>query len=132
MARKHGRAGRLYLDLTGAGSAESVAFLKKWSLKATTDKTDVTSFDDSNKTYLPGLPDATGEFEGYHDDATAQTYTAATDGTARKFYLYVDKTVSGKYFFGTAFFDYEIETPVDGPVTIKGSWNAATVVSKVG
>lgn len=132
MARKHGRNGALYLDLTGSGSAERVAFLSKWSLKASSDRSEATAFGDSNKTYLQGLPDASGEYEGFHDDATAQTYTAATDGTARKFYLYPDSTVAGKYWFGTGFFDYEVETPVDGPIKIKGAFAAASAVSKVG
>lgn len=134
MARVHGRNGQLYVGISGtSSSAESIAFIKSWSIDFSTDDVDVTAFGDSNKVTVSGLPSATGSFSGFYDDATAQLYTAASDGGARRFYLY-PKTPStaGPYWFGTATFDFSVETPVDGAVTVSGNFAAASIVAKVG
>lgn len=132
MARIHGRNGRVYMNLTSAGTAEPVAFLTSWTLKAATDKADVTSFGDSNKVYVAGLPDASGDFAGFYDDATVQTYTAAADGIARKFYLYPSTSTTSQYWWGTILPDFEADGSVSGAVAIKASWNAASTIAKVG
>jgi len=134
MARRHGRNGRLYLGIaTSAAAPSSVAFLKQWSGEFGSDTVEVTSFGDSNKIYVSGLPDAQGSFSGHFDDATAQSYTAAVDGDARKFYLYPDITnAPNVYWYGTGFFDFSIDAPVDGAITISGSWRAGSTVTKNG
>jgi hypothetical protein len=132
MARIAGRNGRLYANITSGGTAEPIAFLNNWSLSFTTDNIEVTAFGDSHKTYVSSLPDVSGSFAGFYDDATAQTYTAATDGVARKFYLYPDNTSTGKYWFGTAFFDFSVSADVGGAVQVSGDLAAASVVAKVG
>lgn len=132
MARIHGRRGRLYVGLASdSATAEPVAFLSAWSVKFETEKVDVTAFGDTNKTYLSGLPDAQGDFSGFYDDATVQLYTAASDGAARKFYLYPDNSSTSKYWFGTAIFDFNVDGDVAGAVKVAGGWAAATAVSKV-
>lgn len=130
MARKHGRNGRLYTGIGSAGTAEPIAFLRDWSIDFSVDNVDVTSFGDSNKVYVAGLPDSSGTFSGFYDSETAQLYTAATDGIARKFYLYPD-TGDTVYWFGTALFDFSVSSAVDGAVTVGGNWNAASIVTKV-
>jgi len=132
MARIAGRNGRLYANITSGGTAEPIAFLNNWSLSFTTDNIEVTAFGDSHKTYVSSLPDVSGSFAGFYDDATAQTYTAATDGVARKFYLYPDNTATTKYWFGTAFFDFSVSADVGGAVQVSGDLAAASVVAKVG
>jgi hypothetical protein len=132
MARIHGRNGRLYANLTSGGTAEPVTFLNNWSINFNVDNVEVTAFGDTNKTYVAGLPDASGNYAGWYDDATVQFYTAATDGVARKFYLYPDTTSTGKYWFGTAVFDFNVSAAVDGAVAVTGDWNAASLVSRVG
>jgi hypothetical protein len=132
MARIHGRFGRVYMALTSSGSAEPVAFLNSWSLNFTVDKADVTAFGDPNKIYVAGLPDAAGEFSGWYDDATVQTYTAATDGIKRKFYLYPSTNSAGQYWHGEIFPDFQASSGVGDAVQIQASWNAASPVIKVG
>jgi len=132
MARIHGQRGRLYVALASGGTAEPVAFLNAWSLAAETDKVDVTAFGDANKVYVSGLPDSQGDFAGFYDDATAQTYTAATDGIARKFYLYPSTSNNGQYWYGTALFDFKVEGGTTDAVKLSGSWNAASAVTKIG
>jgi len=132
MARIHGRNGALYVSLTSNGTAEPLAFTKKWSVDFKTARENVTAFQDTTMTYVAGLPDASGSFDGFYDNATAQTYTAAVDGIARRFYLYPSTSAPTQYFFGTAFFDFSVDTSVDGAVSVKGTWSAATAVTKQG
>ena len=88
MARIHGRNGIVYMGIaTSAALATPVAFLSDWTISFTVDKQDVTAMGDTNKIYVAGLPDASGDFSGFYDDATAQTYTASVDGLPRNFYL---------------------------------------------
>lgn len=132
MARIAGRNGRLYAGIGSAGTAEPIAFLNKWSLNFSTDKIEVTAFGDTTKVYVAGLPDCQGDFGGFYDNATAQLYTAATDGVARRFYLYPDNTNTGQYWFGTAIFDFSVTGDVASSVDISGGFAAASAVSKIG
>ena len=132
MARMSAQKGALYVAIASGGSAERIAFLTQWSMSFATGRTDVTSFDDFNNVYIAGKPDASGTFQGWYDNATAQTYTAAVDGVARKFYLYPDRDVNTQYWFGTGLFDFEVAGQYDGAVSISGSFAAATTVAKVG
>ena len=134
MARVHGRKGRLYAGISGTGSdAEEVAYLKGWEISFETDDVDVTAFGDVNKVTLAGLPDSSGTFDGFYDDASAQLYTAATDGGARRFYLYpTTPTTTGPYWFGTATFDFTVAAAVDDAVKVSGGFAATSAVSKVG
>lgn len=133
MARYHGRKGRLYIGLASDSAApEPVAFIKSWQISFKTDMVDVTALGDTNKVVVAGLPDVSGTYAGFWDNATAQMYTAATDGLARKFYLYATTDVAGTYWYGTAFFDFTTEGAVDGAVNINGSFAAAGAVAKVG
>jgi hypothetical protein len=134
MARLHGRAGNLYVGLASStAAAEAVAFLSKWQITFDTDDVDVTAFGDLNKVYVSGLPDVGGSFSGFYDDATVQTYTAATDGAARRFYLYPKAaSTAGPYWFGTAVFDFTAEGDVAGAVAVSGNFKANSAVGKVG
>jgi hypothetical protein len=132
MARIHGQRGRLYMNITSGGTAEPIAFLNSWSLNFATDTVEVTAFEDATKVYVAGKPDASGTFAGWYDDATAQTYTAATDGVARRFYLYPDNSSTGKYWFGTGIFDFNVKGGTGEAVSITGNFRAASSVAKVG
>ena len=64
-----------------------MAFLSDWSINFTVAKVDVTAMLDTNLIYVSGLPDASGDFTGFYDTSTAQTYVSAVDGLPRNFYL---------------------------------------------
>lgn len=132
MARIPGRNGALYVGLTSNGTATPLAFTKKFSLDFKTSRENVTAFQDQFMTYVAGLPDASGSFDGFYDDATVQTYTAAIDGIARRWYWYPSTNNTGQYWFGTGFFDFSVDQGVDTAVTVKGTFSAATPVTKVG
>lgn len=132
MARIHGRNARLYFDVAGGGSAAPLAFVSKWTADFKTDFPEVTALGDVNKVRVAGLPDSQGTINGFYDDATAQTYTAASDGLARKFYLYPSNLNTGQYWFGTVFADFSVSGGVAEASAISGSWVAASAISKVG
>jgi hypothetical protein len=132
VARHASSRGRVYIDITGAGSAAPVPGVAKWTLKANTDKTEVTAMGDTNKSYVAGLPDASGDMSGFWDDTSQQTYTAATDGIARKSYWYPDTSTATTYWFGTALWDFSVTADVGGAVEFSGSWSAASTIARVG
>lgn len=125
MARYHGRKGVVYFSTSGSGTAVNVANLSSWSLNFTTDKAEVTSFGDANKTYVVGLKDVTGTFEGFFDDVTTSSLSAAADSSdGIKAYLYPSSDATARYFYGPAWLDLSISTPVAGAVTVSGSISA--------
>jgi len=131
MARHHGRNGSIYLGVTSGAAASPCAFQASWTLNKTVAKQDVTAFGDGNLIYVAGLPDASGDFSGFWDDATAQTYVAATDGLNRNLYLYPDiQNSPNAYFFGLILPDWSIDGAVGGPVNFKSTWNAASKITQ--
>jgi len=131
VARFHGRNGVVYLGLTNGGAATPVAFLTDWSLNKTVDKVDVTAMGDSNKIYVAGLPDASGDFNGWYDTQTPQMYAATTDGLPRNFYLYEDAVNQPTYYwFGTVLPDMSVAGGVTAAVSIKSTWNAASSIQR--
>lgn len=129
--RSHGRNGRLYVDIAGGGSAALLPFVTEWSFDLTTDKQDVTAQGDTNKTYVVGLPDATGSYSGWVDAGAANLFAAATDGIARKFYAYVDiVNAAAHYIYGTAFFDFSLSSGVAAANAMSGSITAASTITQ--
>ena len=126
-----GRNGQLKVDQSvGAnGSASTVANLTTFDIQQTRDKTEVTSFGDSTKTYIAGLADASGSFSGFWDSAGG--LQAVADGNARKFYLYPQAGSAhvATYWSGTATFDVSTSLSVGGAAEVSGSWSAATSVT---
>jgi hypothetical protein len=116
-----------------SAAAEPVPYVAQWSIEFSTDNAEVTANGDTNKVYVAGLPDVSGSFSGFFDDASAQTYTAGSDGLARRFYLYpTTPAATGPYWFGTGLFDFKTEASVDDSVKMSGDFQAASAVTKVG
>jgi hypothetical protein len=135
VSRIHGRNGLVYMGLTTGVAAAPLAFVSDWTINFTVAKVDVTALGDANLVWVAGLPDASGDFTGFYDTATAQTYTAAIDGQPRNFYLYPSLLGSqganpGQYFFGTILPDFSTAGGVASAVTMKSSWNAASIVQR--
>jgi hypothetical protein len=131
VSRIHGRNGIAYVGVTSAAAASPMAFLSDWSVNFVVNKVDVTAMGDSNLIYVAGLPDASGDFTGFYDDATSQTYVASTDGLARNFYLYPNTSLDpAQYFFGTILPDFAVTGGVAAAVAIKSTWNASSKIQR--
>lgn len=135
LSRIHGRNGIVYLGVNPTDLASPMAFLSDWTINFTVAKVDVTAMGDANLIWVSGLPDASGDFSGFYDTATAQTYVAAKDGLPRNFYLYpstlgVQGANPGQYFFGQILPDYALTGGVSAGITMKSTWNAATAINR--
>jgi hypothetical protein len=120
MAVYAGRKGVVYLSSTGSGAAVNVIKLNAW----TTDKIEVTSFGDANKTYVQGLPDVQGTVSGFWDNTETKPFTAAGSTDGCKLYLYPSSDITGSYHYGPAWLDMSMDTSVSAAVTISGSFAA--------
>ena len=131
----------VYLAVQTGGTAQPLAYVADWTMNFTVAKVDVTALGDTNRVWVAGLPDASGDFTGFMDTATSQTYQAAVDGQPRNFYLYPtliainggpgNVTVSsGQYFYGNILPDYSVSGGVAAAVTFKSTWNAASQVQR--
>ena len=123
MARYHGGKGRVMLSPTGAGVAVAVT-MSEWSLNKTTDKAEVTSFGDANKTYVQGLPDISGALSAYFDDLDDSLFDGAESADGVKLYLYPSTDALTIYHYGPAWLDASITVPVNGPVACSGNFVA--------
>jgi len=121
----------IYLGATQGAAASPIAYQASWTVNMVTDKQDVTAFGDPVHVYVAGLPDASGDFSGFWDDASSQAYKAATDGLARNFYLYPNLTADPTtYFFGTVIADVSFDGAIGGPVNVKSTWSAGSQVQR--
>jgi len=124
--RRHGRNAQIYMAVASGGVAVPLPFQASWTLNKTVAKADVTAFGDPNLVYVAGLPDASGDFGGFMDAGTSQTYIAASDGLPRSFYLYWDAVNDpNSYFYGQILPDFSVDGAIAGPVNFKATWNAA-------
>lgn len=113
------------MSTTGAGAATSFANMTNWSINANTDKFEVTAFGDGNKTYVQGLKDVQGAFQGFYDDsASANLFTAADSADGVKLYLYPSSDAITKYAYGPAWVDASITSEVGGVVRVSASFAA--------
>lgn len=131
MARYAGRQGLVYIAPDGTSAAAAVISLNAWSLNRATDKLEVTSFLDANKTYVQGLPDLRGSFGGFWDDAETKLFAAAASSAAVRMYLYPSQVALTKYAYGLAWLDASIDVPVNDSVKVTsdfvagGSWDVS-------
>ena len=112
------------MSTTGAGAATTMVKMNSWSLNMATDRVEVTAVGDSNKTYVQGLKDITGDLAGYFDDTSDQLYDASGSADGVRLYLYPSEDALTKYFYGPAWVDFNIDTGVSGAVSISGSFAA--------
>lgn len=132
MARIAGRNGALLIALDTASTAlTTISFLRDWSINFTSDQIDVTAMQDSNKTYVGGLSDATGSVSGFLDAATTNnTFEAALDGESRTFRLYPDADTTTSYYSGAAIWDFSLSAAVDGAVEFSANFSATGAVTR--
>lgn len=116
----------MYLSPTAGGVAIPVASMATWSLSAATDRVETTSFGDTNKQRVAGLPDYSGSFSGYWDDTDTTLFAAAATLAGCTAYLYPDLTNKPTvYWAGLMNVDYEITVDVTDAVKVSASWDAS-------
>jgi hypothetical protein len=117
MARYHGKQGVIRINGTILVGAT-------WDLDKSTDKVEVTSFGDANKTYVQGLPDVKGSLAAFWDNSDTSLLAAAEAAGGATLSLYPSSLVAGAYHYGPAIIDYKISVDVKGAVKLTGSFVA--------
>jgi hypothetical protein len=112
-------------DPTAPGTPKVLGSLNKWSMSQARDKADVTSFGDTNKTYVVGLPDIKGAIGGFYDSADRTIFDIAMGEAPVSLTLIPDSLQPTYLWKGDAYLDASIEVPATGPVTVTGNWVAA-------
>ena len=134
MARRSGRNGRVYVDISSAanGSATPISTVMTWSLNQSRDRQETTCMGDTTKQYVAGLPDASGSMAGLIDLGVAN-FNNLADGNARKVYIYPDRSNhEAIYVFGTATFDASYDSGVNDLVKASINFSAASDFTWVG
>lgn len=130
MARYHGKRGRVMMSTSGSGNAVTVLNITSFSINFETEKVEVTAFGDNNRVYVQGLPDVSGEVGFVWDDADPTLYNAARSTDGVKMYIYPSIDALTRYFYGTAWVDFSIESGINDAVTgtinfvAAGPWGA--------
>jgi hypothetical protein len=130
--RIHGRNGLVYLSVHAGDPATLLAYLSSWAASWARDAIDVTTLADAQRVYAAGIPDVTGTFAGFWDDATSQAYIAAADGLPRSMFLYPDTLDMSQYISGPVIADMTVTSGAGAAVTIAVNWAAAGTVTKTG
>lgn len=124
MARYHGKTGVAYMSSTGAGAASSMT-ISEFNLNMGTDKVEVTSMQDANKTYVQGLRDISGSLSAFWDELDDKMFDGSESADGVKLYLYPSSLAPTFYFYGPAFLDASLSSSVSGAVQVSGNFVAA-------
>ena len=128
---KAGRDGLVKWDPAGgAGAAAApIVSIKSWKLSLATEKINVTCFQDTNRVYIPGMRDVSGDLTGFwnSEDMTLIEATAlTTPGWLELIPHSNDPAALTPYAFeGLAYMDAELDTDVEGAPALSGSFMAA-------
>lgn len=122
----HGKNGAIYLVAAkGQVGALKVATKNEWTLSLNRDYVDATVFGDVNKTYLTGLKDVSGTFNGILD-VSGDLLVNATDSDAVEIYLYADDTSSPVLVgHGPGLIDAAITASNTDAIRVSGNFRAA-------
>jgi hypothetical protein len=131
----HGMGGAVYVGGTYASATAlptggiRIAAKSEWSLQRNRDYVDSTSFGDTNKTYLAGLPNVQGSFSGFLDASGDLLLNAASSG-AQTIFLYADDgTVPGGSIklvaYGPAYMDANVTVGSNDAAKITGEFRAS-------
>ena len=121
----HGKNGAIYFN--GAkGSGTKVATKTEWTLNLNRDYVDATVFGDTNKTYLVGLKDIQGTFNGILD-VSGDLLVNASDSDAVSVYLYGDDRSSFELLLahGPSLIDASITASNTDAIRVTGNFRAA-------
>ncbi len=114
---RHGLNAQIWIDTSSAGTftagtlaagtanLERIGSKNSWSLDMSRDFVDVTSFGDTTKTQVAGLPSASGDIGGNWDSTGTLIYNLTGATTERAIMVFPDATNNlTTWFAGKAFF----------------------------
>lgn len=120
----HGKNAAIYLG-GPKGVGVKVTTKTEWTLNLNRDYVDATVFGDVNKTYLVGLRDIQGSYNGILD-VSGDYLVNATTSDSELLYLYADDTVSAVCLaFGPALIDASMTASNTDAIKVSGNFRAA-------
>ena len=123
----HGKNGAIFFTAEkGQIGAQKVASKSEWTLNLNRDYVDATVFGETNKTYLVGLKDIQGTFNGILDVSGDLIVNASSqDNTA--IYLYADDRASFEILvaYGLGLVDASITASNTDAIRVSGNFRAA-------
>lgn len=126
MARIHGKNGQVKMDPAGGSSVVTVADINGWTIDMSKDRVDVTSFGDTNKQKVVGLPDFSGTINFRWSTASSPTLFAVILGSVAPFLHLIPNILEPTYLFkGLAYLDGSLSVDSNGAVTGACKWDAA-------
>jgi hypothetical protein len=120
----HGRRGVVYLSTSAASAAAPVGTIRGFTLDMSRDYPEVTEFQDTNKTYVVGLPNFTGTLDGFFATDQSPIMAAQNSVSGVNIYLYPTVDAPGKWVGGPGFLDATIRTAVDQAVVETANFRA--------
>lgn len=123
--KRHGKNGAIYIG-GPKGSGTKVAAKSEWTLNLNRDYVDATVFGDTNKTYLVGLKDIQGSFNGLLD-VSGDLLVNATNSDDQVIYLYADDRASNEILIahGPGLFDATITASNTDAIRVSGNFRAS-------
>ena|SRR5438105_1199134 len=115
--------------ISGANASIYIAGTKiaakaQWTLNRSRDTIEVTSFGDTNKAYVAGLPDVSGSFAGFLDTSGDILLTNAATSTPVTIALWaVDGTTEVAH--GSGYVDATVTAGVSDAIRITGNFRAS-------
>jgi hypothetical protein len=124
MAILSGRYGKVLYDPAGITPVEIIS-INSFKMNQKSEKIEVTCFGDTNKVYVPGQNDCTGEFGGFWNSAERVLWAAVDATTPGLLQLMPNSTEPTFFWEGLAWLDADIDTSVTDAPKITGSFSAA-------
>lgn len=121
----HGKNGAIYVD-GPKGTGTKVAAKSGYTLNLGRDYVDATTFGDTNKTYLTGLKDVSGTWEGLMD-TSGDLLVNASDEDEKSIYLYGDDRDGFEVLLasGPGLFDASINASNADAIRCSGNFRAS-------
>jgi hypothetical protein len=124
MAILTGRYGQVLYDPAGITPVALIS-LKGWKLSLKTDYEDVTCFQATNKVYVPGMRDVSGDVSGFWNSANVILFDATEAATPGLLKLVPNTNEPTFYFSGLGYIDADIDCTVNGAPKVTGTFKAA-------
>jgi len=123
--KRHGKNGAIYVG-GPKNVGTKVAAKSEWTLNLNRDYVDATVFGDTNKTYLVGLKDIQGSFNGLLD-VSGDLLVNTTNSDDQLIYLYADDRTSNEICiaYGPGLFDATITASNTDAIRVSGNFRAS-------
>lgn len=138
MARLHGRNGSIGIaaSVTPEGSPADVDFtvvgsLRSWDLSFSRSPIESTTLRSASRTFLPGMEDVSGSFDGVFDTDVIQTILAASEDQDAVWIRITPSTTLPELFFqGSAWISVSLSAAVSAEVRVAGTFLGNSVWQK--